>query len=512
MSRLTVLAALLSSFTALACSSSTTHTEADASVDVVQAPRCIPGAAAACACPNGLMGAQTCNATGAFEPCNCERAAPCVRGMSVACACSDGRSGAQSCLGDEGFGPCACVGLDAGSPIDVPLPDVPLPDVPLPDVGTPDVGAPDVGTPDVGSPDVGSPDVATPDACVRITCPSVRAGCGRHNDGCGAVLDCGPCRVPSVQNVRLSANFLVADRARNVIYASVSATVPMYGNRVVVIDPTSATVVGSVFVGSEPGSMAMSDDGQALYVSLVGANAIRRIDLATRTATEQFPTGTTRFGDQTHARDMVVMPGTRDVVAASLHRASVSPSFGGVAVYERGVRRSMVTADHTGASLLVRGDATRLYGFNNLHTGFGFYEIGVDAAGARTTREARGLVAGFSTRLVAGDGLVYATSGEVVDTATMTVFGRYPASGLVVPDRPRGRTYFLRTPSSGALVLDAYDHDMFVLLDSAPVSGAAGTPVQAVRYAPGGLALLTSSGSASTGTIYLIQSDLITSE
>ena len=43
------------------------------------------------------------------------------------------------------------------------------------------------------------------------------------------------------------------------------------------IDPLSGTITASVFVGSEPGNIALSDDGRYLYVGLNGANAVRRV-------------------------------------------------------------------------------------------------------------------------------------------------------------------------------------------------------------------------------------------
>jgi len=50
-----------------------------------------------------------------------------------------------------------------------------------------------------------------------------------------------------------------------------------------------------------------------------------------------------------------------------------------------------------------------------------------------------------------------------------------------------------------------------VLLDSAPLPSIMGTPVQALRYAPGGIVVRTTSGSGgSTGSIFFVQSALIT--
>lgn len=47
-------------------------------------PQCTPGAAVACACPDGRSGAQICQANGAFAPCACMGAVPGMVAPSVA--------------------------------------------------------------------------------------------------------------------------------------------------------------------------------------------------------------------------------------------------------------------------------------------------------------------------------------------------------------------------------------------------------------------------------------------
>src|SRR4051812_31881264 len=45
------------------------------------------------------------------------------------------------------------------------------------------------------------------------------------------------------------------------LYASVPSTAGQYGNDIIVIDPFSGEITGSIFVGSEPNKIALSDDG-----------------------------------------------------------------------------------------------------------------------------------------------------------------------------------------------------------------------------------------------------------
>src|SRR5262249_37070572 len=93
------------------------------------APKCTPGQTAACACPTGQMGAQTCDGDGRFAACDCEisdgssatngdadsessSAPKCTPGQSFACACLTGQTGAQTCGGDGRFAACDCATSD----------------------------------------------------------------------------------------------------------------------------------------------------------------------------------------------------------------------------------------------------------------------------------------------------------------------------------------------------------------------------------------------------------------
>src|SRR5438309_4548406 len=92
-----------------------------------------------------------------------------------------------------------------------------------------------------------------------------------------------------IRPVSLPTNDLVYDPITRRIYASVPSSAGSIGNSVTAIDPVTGQVGPSTFVGSEPGKMALSDDGQYLYVALDGAAAVRRFNLAQQKAELQFP-------------------------------------------------------------------------------------------------------------------------------------------------------------------------------------------------------------------------------
>ena len=47
-----------------------------------------------------------------------------------------------------------------------------------------------------------------------------------------------------------------------------------------VVDPTTAAVVSAIPVGSNPGLLALSDDGSTLWVGIEGAHAFRKVTMS----------------------------------------------------------------------------------------------------------------------------------------------------------------------------------------------------------------------------------------
>jgi hypothetical protein len=271
--------------------------------------------------------------------------------------------------------------------------------------------------------------------------------------------------------VDIEARHVIADPVRGVFYATVAGDAAAHANSLVVVDAASATVKTSVFVGSQPSTMALSDDASTLWVSLKGSFKIRRVDLTSGSPVpaEQFALPPGDFGDLAFAGPMVVLPGTTNSLGISLHRADVSPSYAGSVIVDNGVPRPKKTSGHTGASRLTGGPAGWLCGFNNLHTGFGFYSLKINADGLAST-EYDDLVGGFSTDIVYATGRVYATSGEVVDVsnpASPTKAGEFAFDGdAVLPLGAEPRLLMLSAGFSGPLTLRYLNTDTFSQISS----------------------------------------------
>jgi hypothetical protein len=90
-------------------------------------------------------------------------------------------------------------------------------------------------------------------------------------------------------------------------------------------------------------------------------------------------------------------------------------------------------------------------GTNDLSTGFGFYVLSLAAQGVMTTAEHRDLVSGFNADIVFAQGLVYASTGEVVDVSDPNApkrVGVFPYGGEVVPQPERGHVVMFANGST----------------------------------------------------------------
>jgi hypothetical protein len=254
------------------------------------------------------------------------------------------------------------------------------------------------------------------------------------------------------QLLELDAQAIIADPARGLVYASLKGDSAEFPNSIVVIDAESASVVDSVSVGSDPTCLALSDDGSTLWVGLKGAIAVRSVDVSTSppVAGELHNLPPAQFGDLAAAGSIVVLPGTTDSIVVSMHRDDLSPSFSGLVVLDAGVPRTNGTAGHTGASRMTGGPPGYVFGFNDQHTGFGFYSVRVEPEGLVQTEHGE-LLSGFDNDIVYDSSFVFATGGEVVDVSDPDApkrAGSFAFRGLVAPSGAPGYALMLSTSGS----------------------------------------------------------------
>lgn len=323
---------------------------------------------------------------------------------------------------------------------------------------------------------------------------------------------------PTVRTVSVPANDLVYDPFSKKIYASVPSSAGTRGNSITVINPENGAIEGSVFVGSEPNRMAISDDGQFIYVGIDGAAAVRRFNVRTLTPELQFMLGTDTFSGPYYVDDLEVRPGCPDELAVAMRNQGFSPRHEGVAMFVNGVRRTNVTPDHTGSNVIEFGNSPRwLYGYNNETTDYGFRRMSVTTTGLTIVDNSSNLFSGFGNDIRADGGYIYSNSGRVVNPQTKSLVGTYTglqSSPLVRPDSTVGRTFFLSSSGSGSNVtvkLQVYDQETFIPIGSVDIPNVTGTPRSFIRWGRDGFAFRTAPDTFGSGTsqVYVVQSTLI---
>lgn len=306
------------------------------------------------------------------------------------------------------------------------------------------------------------------------------------------------------------ANDLVYNPANQLLYASVpSSGGPALGNSVVSIDPYTGNLGTPIFVGSEPGRMALSSDGGTLWVGLNGASAVRKIDLATQTPGLQIALGNSQFNGPNIAQALAVMPGQPDTIAVA-----TGAQFGGsttvITIYDSGVARAktstgIATCCAAATDLLFNSTGTTLY---ELAQGFG--SLTVDSTGITAASTLNANVSATSMRI--DNGRAYLSSGIILDVTTGAQLGVFSvsqgqnANGPVAPDSALGEAFVLVNPNFSTFQINAYDISNFTLKGSLPIGGVntfPSTPKSLVRWGQDGLAFIT-------GTqVYILRSPLV---
>jgi hypothetical protein len=341
----------------------------------------------------------------------------CAWGATLSCACDGGATGVAHCLSSGALGPCLCLAV---------RPD----GATLGDAALSVDGAP-------------SPDAAPPD-----TRPAYE----------------------ETRSLAISARHLVADVARGRLYATVGGTAANNPNSLVVIDPRQPSIIKAVPVGSEPGVMALSDDGSTLWVGIDGAYAIRRIDLRTDPPTPgaMYPLPPSApFSDPITVVSMVVLPGAPGSVLLTGGRGGNS---GGLLLLDDGKPRGMGSSSYYyDVSRVTIGPAG--YAFASAYS---FMVVKINATGFTTTAQSSSLVASGDELVYAG-GRLFGRSGVVVDVSNPdrpVRAGQFGYTGLLVPTAKANRVAMLSAGDAYPATeptLRILDTERFVQSESVPI-------------------------------------------
>lgn len=270
--------------------------------------------------------------------------------------------------------------------------------------------------------------------------------------------------------VNLIANQIVYDVARDVIYGSVAGAQGQHGNSIVPVFRDGQK--GSpLFVGSEPNVLAISADGQFLYVGLDGAGAVRRVALHTMTLdVPQWSLGMDPISGIRTAGDMVVLTDNPHAVAVVRKPGGGWPD---VAIYDNGVMRPTVT------EIVPRNDAiepladpARLIGYDSQTSASTLQTLAVESDGVTSTGTYPNLIGWYSNDIRYADGHIFSIHGDVIDATTLTLHGRFAVNENSMPVIRDGRAFSITyNQILSRFELQAFDVETLRLLTSSPIEG-----------------------------------------
>jgi trimeric autotransporter adhesin len=310
----------------------------------------------------------------------------------------------------------------------------------------------------------------------------------------------------SADSITLRVNALAFDPVSQTLYASTpGSTGADSGNAIVEINTSgSPKRIRSTFVGSEPGPIALSQDGSTLYVGLQGAGAVRRYDTGTHVPGDQFVLGSDNTFGVYIADDIAILPGSNSTVAVARKVTSSSPGGMGVAVYSNGVKEPNELGRWSPPFFYLPNQiefGTRADVLYGLGDSWGFRRMKIDSNGVSLLDTDGSFNPYLGRSVVWSGGKLYGIDGPVIDPDVKILLGTYPAIDTsstifaVFPDPKLKRVFFIRTNFERTLYeLLEFDMDSYILLKKTVLTGIQGQFIAASYLENRRFAIATETG------------------
>jgi trimeric autotransporter adhesin len=310
--------------------------------------------------------------------------------------------------------------------------------------------------------------------------------------------------------VVLPINDIAWNRTDGLLYATIAGRAGnKIGNSLVAIDPVTGVVQRTIFVGSEPNRLAISNDGTQAFVGLDGAGAVRQVNLQTGTAGVQFNLGGSVgvYNPPNTAKGLAAVPGQPNSVA-------VYTNAGVVTIYDSGVARAKTSSGlntyftSNSGGLAFGSSASSLY-LAAYTVGSYSYILSVDNTGVTAAKQLS--TGGAGNTIQYDNGRLYFSNGVVADATTGNTLGQFSvgsgsstvaAQGPVVSDSALNLAWVVPSNYGSTSQLISYSETNFNSVSSIAVTGIGnvntqsvgigGNPQDLVRWGQNGLAFHTS--------------------
>jgi len=245
----------------------------------------------------------------------------------------------------------------------------------------------------------------------------------------------------SVNQLRMTANNLIHDPTRNVLWASIPASVDApLGRSIVSINPTNGLISDPLPINANPfpGAMALSANGRYLYVGLTDSPEVHRVDLSANPPTSiRIPLGASQWGDTNYAQDIEVLAGdgTSFLISGASDHSAI--------VYDGATRRNDRTSIYSVDRIERTGSPDTFIGYNNYTSGFQISKLVVSAAGVTATESVSNVISGYYVDIRGEGNRVLSSTGKLVNTDTLTLVASLDFNGRPCVDAPANRAYLV---------------------------------------------------------------------
>ncbi len=285
--------------------------------------------------------------------------------------------------------------------------------------------------------------------------------------------------LPELVTLHLPVKDLKPDPIRPLLYASLGSVAGSFGDGIIVIDPLNGAIGRPIRVGVDPGLMAVSQDGNFLYVVLDRGGAVEKLSLP-----DLAVVGSLKVPDNQQVTRLAVSPVDSDVVVTR------RMPDGKTSLYVAGVKAPVELDEE---DLFAFSGATgELYGCNGSHENTPLFLLDTSPSGLGRL-DSQPAKQGEATDLKWSGGLLFFDLGMVVNPSSRRVHAVLPVprESHIEPDTASGRLYSL-TVVDGKSTLRAFDIEQAVEIGSMDIPGLTGTARNLVRWGQDGLAFFTS--------------------
>jgi hypothetical protein len=313
------------------------------------------------------------------------------------------------------------------------------------------------------------------------------------------------------QIVSQNVSALAVNRAGTLLYATTWPSSVNSGNnapaQLISIDPTSGTV--TTLLSSLPASVsqiAVSQDGAYLY--LLEGVQVQRVNTTTWTI-DQTVQPTTLSSTPII---IAISPTTSTTWAATFSPIGVAPQRSEIEIFDGSTPRPNIWSDDNSSDISINAvwsaDSSTMYVVDQINN-LSAVPVTPSGLGTGTLLQAGGAGATFAaTGLQLANGLLYASSGQVLNPSTNTIIGQYPlpsgnpVAGITV-DTSNNRVfaaYNQSMPNAVAATIESYNLSELSELWIARLPFES-TPV---RWGAQGLAWIAPSTTQGQSEVYII--------